>query len=68
MTGEGGLRNGRQCGEDAAAYVLGALEPAEAEAFRRHLADCPACQKEVAELEQVTGSLADEPARYEVPR
>lgn len=68
MTGEGGVRNGRECGEDAAAYVLGALEPAEAEAFRRHLAGCAACQKEVAELEQVTGSLADTTARYAVPR
>jgi anti-sigma-K factor RskA len=68
VSGEGGLRNGRRCGEDAAAYVLGALDRAEAEAFRRHLADCTACQKEVAELEQVTGSLADAPVRYEVPR
>ena len=68
MSGEGGLRNGRQCGEDAAAYALGALDRAEAEAFRRHLADCTACQKEVAELEQVTGSLADAPVRYEMPR
>jgi anti-sigma-K factor RskA len=68
MTGEGGLRNGRQCGEDAAAYVLGALEPAEADAFRRHLADCVSCQHEVAELEQVTGSLADATVRYEMPR
>jgi anti-sigma-K factor RskA len=68
VTGEGGLRNGRRCGEDAAAYVLGALEPAEADAFRRHLADCPACQREVAELEQVSGSLADATVRYEVPK
>jgi anti-sigma-K factor RskA len=48
--------------------VLGSLEPAEAEAFRRHLAGCTACQQEVAELEQVTGSLADATVRYEVPR
>ena len=67
MTGEGVLGNGRECGEDAAAYVLGALEPAEAEAFRRHLADCTACQNEVAELEHVTGSLADATVRREVP-
>ncbi|HUA05386.1 MAG TPA: anti-sigma factor [Solirubrobacteraceae bacterium] len=68
MTGEGVLGNGRECGEDAAAYVLGALEPPEAETFRRHLAGCTACQKEVAELEQVTGSLADASIRYQVPR
>ena len=68
MSGGGGLRNGRECGEDAAAYVLGSLEPSEAEAFRRHLAGCTACQQEVAELEQVAGSLADATVRYEVPR
>jgi anti-sigma-K factor RskA len=68
VTGEGGLRNGRECGENAAAYALGALEPTEAEAFRRHLAECKACQDEVAELEQVTGSLADATPRYAVPR
>jgi hypothetical protein len=37
--------NGRACGEDAAAYVLGALEPAEVEAFRRHMVDCGACRE-----------------------
>ncbi|MBV8220502.1 MAG: anti-sigma factor [Solirubrobacterales bacterium] len=66
MTGEGGLRNGRECGADAAAYVLGALERSEAETFRRHLAGCVACQQDVAELEQVTGSLADATPRYAV--
>ena len=36
------VENGRDCGENAAAYVLGALEPAEADAFRAHIAGCPA--------------------------
>ena len=49
--------NGRTCGEDAAAYVLGALEPGEAEAFRRHLAECDACREEVAAYEQITHTL-----------
>ena len=48
--------------------MLGALEPAEAEAFRRHIAECAACQKEVAAFEQVTGALPDAGAAYEVPR
>ena len=33
---------------DAAAYVLGSLEPSEDEAFRRHLAGCVLCRDEVA--------------------
>lgn len=60
--------NGRECPDDAAAYVLGALEPDEAEAFRRHVADCTACQDEVAAFEQVTDALPAASTRYEVPR
>ncbi len=40
------------CGGDAAAYVLGALELDEAEAFRRHLEQCTVCRDE---LEAFTG-------------
>ena len=68
MSGDDHIANGRTCGEDAAAYALGALEPSEAEAFRRHLRDCPDCQKEVAEFEQITGALPDSGVRYEVPK
>jgi anti-sigma-K factor RskA len=68
MSGEDQITTGRTCGEDAAAYALGALEPAELEAFRRHLRDCPACQKEVAAFEQITGALPDASIRYEVPK
>jgi anti-sigma-K factor RskA len=68
MTGEDRIANGGRCGEDAAAYVLGALEPAEVEAFRRHLADCAACQKEVAEFEQITGALPESTTQYRVPK
>ena len=50
MSGDDRIANGHRCGEDAAAYVLGALEPDEAQAFRAHLAQCAACQKEVAEF------------------
>jgi anti-sigma-K factor RskA len=59
--------NGHHRGEDAAAYVLGALEPDEADAFRRHIADCPDCRDEVAAFERVTGALAQASARPEVP-
>ena len=68
MSGDDRIANGHRCGEDAAAYVLGALEPDEAQAFRAHLADCAACQKEVAEFEQIAGALPESAARYQVPK
>jgi len=43
---------------DDAAYLLGALEPAEHAAFERHLATCPACQQSIAELGGAAGALA----------
>jgi anti-sigma-K factor RskA len=45
------------CGEDAAAYVLGALTEAEHEAFASHLRGCAACREEVASLQAVTNAL-----------
>jgi anti-sigma-K factor RskA len=62
------VENGRECGENAAAYVLGALEPAEADAFRRHVAECAACRDEVAAYEGITEALPANPRRPEVPR
>jgi anti-sigma-K factor RskA len=44
-----------ECGSDAAAYALGALDAAEAVAFRRHLETCSACQ---AEIEALQGTVA----------
>jgi anti-sigma-K factor RskA len=60
--------NGRHCGDDVAAYALGALEPDEKEAFRRHLADCPECRDELAGFEQVTEALPPPGAVYAVPK
>jgi anti-sigma-K factor RskA len=62
------VENGRECGENAAAYVLGALEPAEAAAFREHIAECAACRDEVAAFEQITEALPANTGRPEVPR
>src|SRR5947209_19167082 len=45
------------CGADAAAYVLGALEPAEASAFRAHLATCAICRDEVSAFGAVVDAL-----------
>jgi len=62
------VENGRECGENAAAYVLGALEPAEAAAFRDHIAECAACRDEVAAFEQITEALPANTERTELPR
>lgn len=40
------------------AYVCDALDDAEREAFERHMARCPECAAEVAELREVTALLA----------
>ena len=38
------------CGEDVAAYALGALEPEHARAFERHLRGCDLCTADLAAL------------------
>lgn len=55
------------CGGDAAAYVLGALEPAEAEAFRLHLENCVVCRDEVEALEGVARALPMSAPQVAVP-
>ncbi|MDQ6807214.1 MAG: anti-sigma factor [Actinomycetota bacterium] len=47
----------RDCGADAGAYVLGALESREADAFSRHLDKCVVCRDEVATLQAVAVAL-----------
>jgi anti-sigma factor RsiW len=42
---------------DLGAYVLGALEPGERHHVEGHLADCPACAAELAELEPLPALL-----------
>jgi hypothetical protein len=44
-----------------AAYVLGALDPAQRREFEEHLGSCPACQAAVAELAGMPGLLAQVP-------
>lgn len=43
---------------DVGAYVLGALDEHEVAPFHEHLAACSACREEVAQLQNVTDSLA----------
>jgi anti-sigma-K factor RskA len=55
------------CSGDAAAYVLGALEPAEAELFRRHLDTCVVCRDEVAAFERFVDTLPAAVPQYRAP-
>jgi anti-sigma-K factor RskA len=56
------------CGSDAAAYALGALEPGEADAFRRHMQECTVCRDEVEALAGVVSALPLATTQYEAPR
>ena len=50
-------------GREDAAYVLGALEPAERQRYERHLQGCARCRAAVQDLAGVTGLLAHAGAR-----
>jgi hypothetical protein len=54
-------------GADAAAYVLCALEDAEARSFGEHLTTCPICREEVAQLQAVADALAVGVPRADAP-
>jgi anti-sigma-K factor RskA len=62
------MSSNRDCGADAAAYVLGALEPPEAEAFRRHMATCVVCRDEVSSFQGVADQLPLAVPLQAVPR
>lgn len=57
MTPEGLPDPAPGCAGDAAAYALGALEPPEATAFRRHLESCVVCRDEFAAFGPVVDAL-----------
>lgn len=67
MSDEGHIPRRERCGADAAAYGLGALEAAEAEAFEHHLAECERCAEEVARYGRVVDALAMSAQQYPVP-
>ena len=58
----------RNCGNDAAAYALGALEPAEAASFARHLETCAVCRDEVAAFALVVDTLPLSAPHHEASR
>jgi anti-sigma-K factor RskA len=66
MTGSDPSAPLRDCGNDAAPYVLGALEPAEAREFAYHMQSCAVCRDEVAALVPVLDALPSCAPRYEV--
>lgn len=58
----------RHHAEDAAAYVLGALEPDEADALERHIATCPECRAEVETLRGTVDAFASSAPELAPPR
>lgn len=56
------------CGGDAAAYLLGALDPAEVRPFEQHLAECTICRDEVSTLQGVVNALPLAAPQYSAPK
>jgi anti-sigma-K factor RskA len=52
---------------DLTAFVLGVLDPEEAEETRRHLASCPRCRNELVGLQKVNRALEAAPPPVEPP-
>jgi Anti-sigma-K factor rskA/Putative zinc-finger len=67
MSDESRVGAGDGCGTDVAAYALGALSPAEAEAFERHLQECTICAEELSTFGPVVDALAMSPPQYRTP-
>jgi hypothetical protein len=57
MSDEDRIVEERDCGSDVAAFALGALEPAEADAFRRHMESCAVCRDELVAFQAVVDAL-----------
>ena len=63
-----GTPAGRDCGLDAAPYLLGALESDEARAYSRHLEGCAVCRDELAALAPVLATLSSGAPPRRAPR
>jgi anti-sigma-K factor RskA len=59
--------NHERWSEDVAAYLLGALEPAEATELERHAEDCERCQAEIRWMTPAVNALPESVARLEPP-
>jgi anti-sigma-K factor RskA len=67
MTIRDSMSENHDCAGDAAAYVLGALDPKEAEQFRLHMASCVVCRDEVNAFERVVDELPMAAPQYAAP-
>ncbi len=65
MKGDGPIP--RACSDDAAAYLLSAMEPGEAAEYRRHLIGCAVCREELAASQPVADALAMAAPQYALP-
>jgi anti-sigma-K factor RskA len=68
MSSEESMSRSHDCGGDAAAYVLGALEPDESARFQVHMEDCVVCRDEVSAFQQVAEALPLAAPQHAVPR
>jgi anti-sigma-K factor RskA len=68
MSSEETMSATNECGAEAAAYALGALEPDEVVRFKAHLDECAICRDELAAFEQVAGALPMAAPQYPAPR
>jgi anti-sigma-K factor RskA len=68
MSGEEPMSGTHDCGADAAAYALGALEPDEAARFRTHIEECVVCRDELAAFQRVAGALPMAAPQFPAPR
>ena len=68
MAQEGAPPWERGCRGDGAAYALGALDPYEAENFRRHLTGCIVCRDELSAYTEVTDALGMAVVEHAMPR
>ncbi len=68
MSGTDRSSHVRGCGEDVAAYALGALDPAETEGFRAHLDTCIVCRDELAAFQRVVDNLPVSAPQHRAPK
>ena len=62
------MTNDQHYAEDAAAYLLGALEPDEVVALERHMTHCAACRAELESLRVTVAAVAMSAPVVDVPR